>query len=221
MDTPEKWDEFFLVLEDSIYKDPSYLYLYLTETDSNFRQALLDSLSIFLTYSPIQKWQGAFEKDGLTDQYHGLKYSHLESGNKGGNAGGFIPLSQLIAHFIRYLHYTTIYLIKKECSASNLKLFSTLTAVTPYQKMKENLLKDWLIPHITSLMREMIVSEESKMNESVHKSLLLWFSSSAHLLWPIIFQEGESELEGVLAFKEDDTNIVKWLISNLHENKVK
>ena len=165
----KKWEEFQKIVDENIYKEPSLLYLYLTETDSFFKQSLLGSISSFLIYSPIEKWQGPLEKDGITDQYHGFKYSQLNSGDKVVNSSGFIPLSQLIAHFVRYFHYTLVYLIKKECTGMLLKLFSTLISVTPYQKMKPDLLKNCLVPHITGMMSEMITGEEAKMDESVQK----------------------------------------------------
>ncbi|CAI2371959.1 unnamed protein product [Moneuplotes crassus] len=223
MDTDDKWEEFGKLVDERIYNEPSLLYLYLTETDLSFKQSLLGALCSFLLHSPIEKWQGPLEKDGLTDQYHGFKYLELEDAKKGIGSAGFIPLSQLIAHFIRYLHYTLVFLIKKECSGMLLKLFSTLVSVTPWQKMNQDLIRNCMIPHITQMMSCLLTEEETEMDVSIQKNLLLCFASSASLLCPLIFDKPEerSELEGVLVFQDQDTNFVKWLISDLHENTVK
>lgn len=83
-----------------------------------------------------------------------------------------------------------------------------------------------MIPHITEMMTKMITNEDPKMDDNVQRSLLLCFSSSAHLLCPLMFgnqaiEKGVSELEGVLIFKDQEINFIKWLISDLHENSVK
>lgn len=184
MNTDERWQEFSKTVDENIYREPSLLYLYLTETDDNFRYNLMHSIWSFIANSPIEKWQGPLERDEISGQYNGFKYDQIES--KGIRTGGFIPLSHLIAHFVRYLHYTLIYLVQKQKDDKHLtmilKCFSTLVDVTPYKKMNVDLLKSCMIPHITSMMTRMIRDEESDMSDEVHKSLLLCFSASSHLL---------------------------------------
>jgi hypothetical protein len=112
MNTEERWQEFSKTVDENIYREPSLLYLYLTETDDNFRYNLMHSIWSFIANSPIEKWQGPLERDEISGQYNGFKYDQVES--KGIRTGGFIPLSHLIAHFVRYLHYTLIYLVQKQ-----------------------------------------------------------------------------------------------------------
>jgi hypothetical protein len=73
------------------------------------------------------------------------------------------------------------------------------------------------------MMTKMIRYGESDMDDEVQKSLLLCFSSSSHLLCPLLFDQKieDSPLEGILTFKEENTNIIKWLLTDLHENQVK
>ena len=227
INTNEEWDEFNKAVDDNIYKEPSLMYLLLTETDSTFKVNLLQSICSFVMFSPIEKWQGPLESDELTGQYQGFKYDLLTGSgkSKGVKAGGFIPLSQLIAHFVRYFHYLLIYLIKKESEdhvlATLLKLFSVLVEVTPYKKMNDDLLQCCMIPHITNMMSEIVKDEETSISEHIQKNLLLCFSSSSHLLCPLILNDEETKLEGVLKFKESNSNIIKWLMTDLHENMVK
>jgi hypothetical protein len=217
----EEWEEFLKTVDEYIYKEPSFLYLYLTETDSTFKMNLISWIGAFLGYSPIEKWQGPLERDELSGQYQGLKYDLLES--KLQKIGGFIPLSQQIAHFVRYLHYVMIYLIKKnpedQILATLLKSFSILVEVTPYRKMNDDLLSWCMIPHITTMLREMIDEEESKMNENVQKNLLLWFSSGAQLLCPLMINQKDNEEDQI--FFESDHNVIQWLMTDLHESKAK
>jgi len=84
---------------------------------------MISCICAFFSYSPIEKWQGPLEKNELSGQYQGFRYELLEGDKKGPKAGAFIPLSQLIAHFVRYIHYTMIYLIKKQ---SNQQVLASL-----------------------------------------------------------------------------------------------
>lgn len=107
---------------------------------------------------------------------------------------------------------------------------SLLFGVTPYKKMKDGLLKCTVIPHITDMLSELMLSEnnendetqegnaDKKMSLNIQKSLLLCFSASAELLCPLIQSE---EFDNILAVKSKSTNFVKWLLTDLHENSVK
>lgn len=89
--------------------------------------------------------------------------------------------------------------------------------------MNIDLLKSCMMPYITSMMTKMIKNDESDMSDEVHKSLLLCFSASSQLLCPLLFDKSieVSPLEGILTFSEENTNIIKWLLTDLHENPVK
>ena len=148
----------------------------MTETDTNFKISLLNSIYAFIAYSPIEKWQGPLEKDEQSGQYQGFKYELLGS-NKVIKSGSFIPLSQLIAHFIRYFHYVMVYLITREkenqIKAILIRCLSILISVTPYSKMNDGLLKCCIMPHITSMQSDLMLSDGNEYDESIQKSLIL------------------------------------------------
>ena len=224
----EEWNEFYKCVDDQIYKEPSFLYLFLTEADTNFKMSIIQWICSFIMHSPIEKWQGPLERDELTSQYQGFKYELADSKSSGKvlKLGGFIPLSQLIAHFVRYFHYLLIYLINRdnsdEIKAALLKLLSITIQVTPYKKMSDDLLKWCMIPHISEMINSIISDSNTEINQSIQKNLLLWFSAGSLLLFPIMINiDSSADSENIKNEDEDKLDIIRWLLTDLHENSVK
>eukprot|EP00347_Sterkiella_histriomuscorum_P021491 403333793 len=124
--------EFQEKIQGNALREPSLFYILKSKDNSTkLKQTICYIINVLLENSIIQKWQDQLESE---DQYN----QQLLSGG-----ASFVSISNYLGQFLRYLHYTMIFMIDQEKDTrlvpSYIKTLSALISTTPYSKMNKGL----------------------------------------------------------------------------------